>query len=179
MPRRAHIHLPHVPQNPTEGPWLLLKWLIPLFSVVFIINGIMVYKAQKTFSGVTTDHAYEEGLAYNQTLAQKTEQAKLGWNFAIQFKQGNTIYLKATDAAGKPLTGATITAHFQRPATNQQDRNLTLMAMPNDPGTYMVYLLGFERGAWDVTFHVVRPHANGGTDTFDMDTRLDVVSFTR
>ncbi|MDP6343656.1 MAG: FixH family protein, partial [Alphaproteobacteria bacterium] len=44
--------------------WLLLGF----FALIIVVNGIFVVLALNSFSGVSTENAYRQGLAYNQTL---------------------------------------------------------------------------------------------------------------
>ena len=42
--------------------WTVLFALLGFFGVIFAVNGLMVYEALSTLSGVDTDSAYQAGL---------------------------------------------------------------------------------------------------------------------
>lgn len=155
------------PKKP-DGPWLLLKYLIPLFAIVFIVNGFMVYKAQTTFNGLTTERAYEKGLAYNQTLAQQEAQAKLGWSF-VSHEEGRTLTLTATGADKAPLVGLNLTAQLVRPTNTGEDKTITFTETA--PGTYTTTLENLEQGQWDVNLTATKTQPGMQPDTFVMQFR--------
>ena len=47
-------------------PWAFVGF----FLVVFAVNGAMMTIAFKTWTGLDTENAYQEGLAYNDRLAE-------------------------------------------------------------------------------------------------------------
>lgn len=109
----------------------LIPWMfVGFFGVVVLANGIMIAFALETFTGVTTDHAYEEGLAYNKTLAAARAQEKLGWKVAIDLAapthEHARLAVTLTDRDGAPLSGAQITARFIRPTTDGFDSQARL-----------------------------------------------------
>ena len=57
--------------------------IIPLYFVAFfvfiaIMDGIFVYLATTTHSGVVTENAYQKGLNYNQYITAYDQQEMLG-----------------------------------------------------------------------------------------------------
>ena len=61
-----------------------------------------VYKRQGTFSGEDERKSYLQGLTFNRTLAQRAEQARLGWRAEItatRQKNGMACLLYTSDAA--------------------------------------------------------------------------------
>ena len=55
--------------------WMLLGF----FGVMMAVNGIFVYLALSSFSGLETVNAYVKGLDYNATLRRGAAQKALGW----------------------------------------------------------------------------------------------------
>src|SRR3972149_5405956 len=99
----------------------LIPWMfVAFFLAVAAVNAVMIGFAVGTFSGVTTEHPYEEGIAYNAAIAAARAQAALGWQMAADFSApaGGPARLAVTlrDHDGHALTGAALTAHFLRPA---------------------------------------------------------------
>ena len=107
-------------------PWLFVAF----FGVVFAANGALVAVAVESFTGLSTEGAYQKGLAYNRTLAEAAAQEKLGWALAADasaLKRGAgriTVTLRAHD--GAPLTGAHLEARFIRPTVAGADTDLRL-----------------------------------------------------
>jgi len=57
----------------------LIPWyFVIFFLVLFIVDGIFVYLATSTHTGVVTENAYEKGLRYNEVIerARAAEKAK-------------------------------------------------------------------------------------------------------
>lgn len=65
------------------------------FGVVFAVNGIMVFMALSSWSGLSTDHPYERGLRYNKTLEAMAQRDALGWQETIVFTQPSAEPLPA------------------------------------------------------------------------------------
>ena len=62
------------PRRPRQPGWYI-PWIIAApFLVVFAVNGTLVHFALSSFSGLTSEHASDEGAHYNLALAA----AKLG-----------------------------------------------------------------------------------------------------
>ena len=107
-------------------PWLFVAF----FGVVFIANGALIAVALESFTGLSTERAYEKGLAYNRTLAEAAAQEKLGWVLdadATALKRGAgrlAVSLRGSDGAA--LTGARVEARFIRPTVSGVDAETRL-----------------------------------------------------
>ena len=127
----------------------LIPWyFVMAFAVVFAVNGVFVYLATSTNQGVVTENPYEKGLAYDVALAEKRAQEALGWQGEITYDEG-LLRFTLSDAAGQPISGATISAHIERPiekgiATEQPLTEST-------PGVYEAELPFPAQGQWDIT----------------------------
>lgn len=137
--------------NPQAGrliPWMFVGG----FAVVAAVNGVMIAFALETFSGVTTDQAYEEGLAYNKTLAAAAAQEKLGWILAVDLAATNRervrLAVTLADRNGAPIHGAAIEAHFVRPTSQGFDSQAQLSETGN--GRYEAETSLALPGLWDV-----------------------------
>jgi nitrogen fixation protein FixH len=127
----------------------VLLTFIGFFLVVFAVNGIMIYKAETTFGGLDTVDAYRKGLAYNERIAAAAAQGRLGWRDRTEYvPQTRRVRVTLTDAAGAPVSGLTVTAELQRPATSRFDRQLFLVE--TGPATYEGDVSELEPGAWTV-----------------------------
>lgn len=97
---------------------MVLLCILSFFSVIFVINGALVYFAMDSWPGLTTESAYQQGRDYNQTLASADIQNALGWTSDLTFsKKHDRHVLRAefTDAGGAPLGGLQVRVTFLRP----------------------------------------------------------------
>lgn len=126
------------------------KW-IPWYFVAFfvflaIMDGIFVYIANQTHTGVVTDNAYNEGLKYNQTIAKAEAIEELGWTASVDY-QGADILVTLTDKDGVAISGADVDAVFIRPTKEGSDFKAELVEQA--PGTYTASA-NAAQGQWDI-----------------------------
>ena len=131
----------------------LIPWMfVAGFAVVAAVNGVMIAFALNTFSGVTTDQAYEEGIAYNKTLAAAAAQEKLGWKVGIDLAAPSheraRLAVTLADRDGAPINGAAIEAHFVRPTSEGFDSQAQLSE--TGAGRYEAQTSLALPGQWDV-----------------------------
>ncbi len=131
-------------------PWAI----VAAFAVVFAVNGGLVYFALASWTGLTTDHAYDEGIAYNRVIERAEAEAKLGWKLVIAFvpdgngKESGQLVVDASDKDGMPLERLEIKAEFVRPLGTPADIPVVLERTAG--GRYAVPLALPEPGQWDV-----------------------------
>ena len=117
-----------------DGPRRPANWIpwafIGFFLVVFLANGIMLFFALDTWTGLTTDRAYQEGLAYNEQIAERERQAALGWQVsfeAVPDGPGHVVFdLQVADDRGIPVTAASVAVSLTRPTHEGHDLAATL-----------------------------------------------------
>jgi len=127
----------------------VLLAFVGFFAVVFVADGIMIYKAVSTFGGLDTTDAYRKGLAYNERIAAASSQARRGWRDSLDYvPQSKRLRVALTDGAGGAVSGLTLTAEIMRPATSRFDQVLFLQQ--TGPGTYEVDVPGLAGGWWTV-----------------------------
>ena len=105
-------------KRPITG-WTVLWWLVAFFGVIIAVNLAFVYFALETWPGLTTRHAYEEGLHYNKTLADAAKQHQLGWVSQVALgratAKGQRLLSVRMSRQGKtPVSGLTVTAELSR-----------------------------------------------------------------
>lgn len=141
-------------------PWLFVAG----FMVVIAVNGVMVTLAIDSFAGLETDHPYERGLAYNETLAAARAQDALGWQvqFAIAPNAAAggesrpvTIDSRFLDRDGAPLTGLVVRAILKRPTAAGHDREVQLL--DQGAGRYGATAELPLAGQWDLRVVAVAP----------------------
>lgn len=130
--------------------------LIPWYFVAFFVglaiwDGIFVYVATSTHTGVVTDEAYDRGINYNDTIAAAEAQAALGWSGDIEFKNGQLVG-NLRDANGHAIVGARAEALFFRPTQDGSDFNVGLTEVSD--GRYISSALSAAPGQWDVRIFV-------------------------
>ena len=128
---------------------------IGLMLLVIAVNGVLIYFATHTFSGLDTDRAYQDGLDYNKTIAAAAASAALGWQAAIALEpiaQGDRLSLRLTDKTGQPIAGLKVTAHLVRPVTVAFDQVVALSPVSGAAGLYQADVALPARGNWELRF---------------------------
>jgi len=127
------------------------------FLVMIAVNGTMVWFALGTWTGLTTDQAYREGLAYNETLNEAAATAALNWNVDVDVDArgaGQVAELTITEADGAPVDGATIQGLFVRPTQEGFDFDVAFRQVA--AGRYVAEFAAPLPGQWDLRFEIDR-----------------------
>ena len=129
------------PKNPKDKwiPW----YFVIFFAVIATLDGIFVYLAVSTQTGVVTERAYEKGLAYNETLERARTQPSLQQK--ARYNEGVLRWTLATKD-GAPITDAHVTAHIKRPVQDGYDFDITLSHLGN--GLYEAEINPPMQGLW-------------------------------
>ncbi|NBX03006.1 MAG: hypothetical protein EBR02_02855 [Alphaproteobacteria bacterium] len=150
--------------NPRDR-WI--PWYFVLFFVVLaLVDGAMVTIAVRTQTGVVTTHAYEKGLAYNQTIAAAEKQTALGWKSTITFtgkgEKAGALSVAVRDAKGVTIKPDSLRAEITRPTQAGMDFSQALKSGEN--------LIKFPAsGLWEVRIFAMR-----GDDEFQQAKRIVV-----
>jgi nitrogen fixation protein FixH len=156
--------------KPLDG-WKLLAMLVGFFLLIGAVDGLMAYKAIKTFSGEVVSHPYERGIAYNRDIARAREQALRDWKIDARLSRlptGETeIRVNARDADGADLSGVEMDALFAAPADLAKDVRVTLAETA--PGRY-AGKAKLPAGQRDLVLTAAR----GGAEVFRSKNRIDV-----
>jgi len=149
------------PQRDCWIPWLIFAG----FVLVVAVNGVMVYFAMSSFTGLQTEHYYQRGLAYNDVLADQRAQQALGWSVGIDFRESGDgrgrLTLLAHDRDGRPLDGAGVSVRLVRPVQDGYDMDVTLAGSGN--GQYAAEVELPLRGQWEILAHI--SHSSGSFRT--------------
>jgi nitrogen fixation protein FixH len=133
-------------------PWLFVAG----FVLVIAINGVMVWFAVSSFSGLYSDHARDRGLHYNQVMAEQRERDALGWTIETSWQSDGRLGLTVKDAGGRPLVGAAVAIALIRPA---EKRTPVEVAMePIGEGRFAGIVDLPARGNWDADIVVDAGH---------------------
>lgn len=132
---------------------------VGFFAFVFAINGVMIWLALTTWTGLETEGAYQKGLAYNRQLAAAEMQAALGWQADAAFErsgpQAGTLELRLGDQDGRIVAEADVVARFVRPTHEGHDFEARLAPAPD--GVYRALVDFPLPGQWDVELEARAP----------------------
>lgn len=123
------------------------RYFVLFFVVVAVLDGLFVYLAVSTQTGVVTERTYDKGLRYNDTIAAAEAQAARGWKGTVAL-EGTRLVFTLRDAQDKPLEGAVVTAHVVRPT--QEGHDVALPLQEEQGGRYAQALNLPLKGQWDV-----------------------------
>ena len=138
--------------------------LLGAFALVLATNTAFIYLALDSFTGTTSDRAYQEGLDYNQRLAAAAAQAERGWQGNAALEEGRlTVVASASEA---PLTGLLLKAWLRDPTGPANDQTIDLTEVA--PGRYDAPLTLPRKGQWDL---LITGAASDGTP-FILEQRL-------
>jgi nitrogen fixation protein FixH len=121
------------------------------FALVAAANGVLIWFATASFSGLDSEHAYESGLAYNDALQASAKVASLGWRVEIDVEETGgspALALRLSDRDGRALAGLTIEGQLARPTLASLDRDIAFREVA--PGAYRSPTLkGLQPGLWE------------------------------
>jgi nitrogen fixation protein FixH len=146
------------PRRSAWIPWVFVGGML----LVVAVNGVLVYSALTTFSGVTTPKAYERGRLYNEVIAEAARQEALGWQVRAELRDG-MLRVAATDREGLPL-GGRVAGTLLRPLDGEQ---LALDFAAAAPGLWIAAAPALRPGQWEARLRVSR-----GADRTDAAIRL-------
>lgn len=155
--------------------WHVLAGLVAFFGAVIVIDTAMAVEAYRTFPGEVSATPFEDGIAFNRTLAQRAEERQMGWRAKVQatalgagdsFQTGRVqLRVLIADRAGRPVRGLILSGRLERPATEagRIERRFTEIR----PGVYEA-MAPDTPGAWDLT--LTGSDAQG--QAFEAESRL-------
>jgi nitrogen fixation protein FixH len=149
----------------------VLAMIVGFFLLVGAVNGVLIYKALKTFSGEVIAHPYERGLAYNRDIVRARAQGLRDWKVDVRLARltsGETeIRVSARDGHGVEVTGAEMSALFAAPADLARDVRVKLEE--TEPGRY-AGKAAIPAGQRDLVLTAAR----GGDEVFRSKNRIGV-----
>jgi len=117
------------------------------FAIVIAVNGIMMWFAIDSFSGLYSDNARERGVHYNRIVAEQRARDALGWRVVPVWKDGR-LQVTLLQETGAPLEGAHLVAELVRPAEKRAPVPVVWSDKGNGKFSGEVSLP--ERGNWDL-----------------------------
>jgi len=132
----------------------VLGAFLTFFGAIFLMNGVLIYWAVATNSGLVANEPYRKGLHYNERIAADEQQKRLGWRDRIELTKDGLVALLLTDGAGQPVSGLKIETVLGRPATNRQDLRAAMVEVA--AGHYEAGIAALDAGAWLVSLEARR-----------------------
>ncbi len=137
-------------------------WIPGCFILFFIfLFGLLAWfvtLANRSFTGVVTDNAYAIGLNYNEVLARREAEQRLGWKTALSFEQGEKLggrlTLRVRDADGQLLIADEVRATAERMSRFPQIQTVRYDRQPD--GDYVADLSVPLAGRWFIRVRVER-----------------------
>lgn len=152
---------------PRQRRFSIIPWLfVAGFVLVILVNGIMMWFAIGSFSGLYSDHARDRGLHYNQVMAEQRERDALAWTIETSWQaDSHRLGLTVKDAGGKPLAGAAVAIELIRPAERRVPIEVAME--PLGDGRFAGTVALPARGNWDADIVV-----DAGSHRFAVTRRL-------
>ena len=148
--------------SPTELPTIrrrsglqgrhVLFSILGFFGVIFAVNGVLIYYALATHSGLVAQEPYRKGLTYNVRIAADERQKTLHWSAKIEADAQGRVALMLTDASGGPVVNLTVKGLLGRPSAQRNDVHLAFAE--SSPGTYVASAGPMMPGVWLVNIEV-------------------------
>ena len=123
---------------------IILYCFVGFFGTFMVLDGIFVYLAVSTQTGIVTEKSYEKGLDYNRVLEEARSQPEV--NDVISFED-STLKWVVKDGKNKPIN-IQAKATFFRPV--QQGHDFTLPLESRGQGVYEVKPDLPLKGLWSV-----------------------------
>lgn len=149
----------------------MLIWLLASFGIVVAVNAAFIVLSVQTFRGEDEQAPYLQGIGYNKTLAERAEQAKLGWSASVDAARqpdGSVrIAMDLKRADGSPEGATGLKGKLRHPADENRDRVLQWHEM--GAGHFVADLPNISQGAWDVVVSTpdgVAPHFEASRRTW-------------
>lgn len=150
MPAQLSIRQGQTGNRPMKG-WHALMWFLGFFGFMFLVNGLFLWTAIKTFPGEDVDKSYLAGVDYNQELARRAAQETKGWQAEIgstRTEAAEVLTVRLMTRDGLALPAFETHALLRHPANRNLDQTLALTA--NGGGEYLAHVEGLAPGTWTV-----------------------------
>lgn len=146
----------------------VLLVLAGFFGVIFATNAIFITAAVRTFRGEDEAKPYLQGVEYNQTLARRAEQTRLGWHASIgdqRLASGMVlITIDVSQPDGKAPRNLVLRGELRHPADEHRDRDLHFIETM--PGHFETAIRDISPGRWEMVVN------NSSDQPFQAERRL-------
>lgn len=107
--------------KPLSGRRVFLIFFL-FFGVIVAVNTVFITVALDTHSGVVTEHAYDKGIAFNETLEKARHQPQI---------ENEVTYEGGVLRWSLPVEGADVTARLLRNVQDGYDFDISLEPVGN------------------------------------------------
>ena len=116
-----------VMRSPLNG-WRVFWYFFAFFAFITAVNAVFITIALESFTGVTTEHTYEKGLKFNQTLEEARDEKYINERMEARYN-GGRIEVLLKDTQGEPLDHANVSVRLVRPVQAGYDFDVILPAV--------------------------------------------------
>lgn len=95
--------------------WHMTAILVAFFGVVIGVNLVMARFAISTFGGTVVDNSYVASQNFNGWIDRARAGDRLGWRIGHDVGADGRLLVSVTDAAGQPVSDATVSARLVHP----------------------------------------------------------------
>ena len=135
----------------------VLLALLGFFGVVFAVNGVMIFAALSTLTGVDTASAYQAGRMFEHDVAMAHAQDARHWQVDAKViviaDSARRVFVVARDASDRPLGGMALSVTFERPTDRRLDRDIAVAE--DSPGNFHGRA-EIPAGQWDLVIALSR-----------------------
>ena len=150
---------------------MVLAMLLGFFVTGGAANFGWVGFAFQTFRGLASNHAYTDGLAYNNEIQAAHDQDSLGWQVKGSLSRiapGLTrVLVTQANAQGRPADKVEVNLQFAHPADRVRDRALALSMQ--QAGVYAGEI-AIEPGRWELTLRI----SENGQTVFQSHNKVEI-----
>lgn len=137
--------------------WIPASFVIFFVFLTALLSWFVVI-ANRSFTGVVTEDAYAIGLNYNDVLALRETEKRLGWTTSLSFRQGDSLggvlTFSVRDRDGGPLVADEIRATAERMTRFPQIQ--TVEYARRTDGVYEANLAVPLAGRWFIRARITR-----------------------
>ncbi len=132
--------------------------ILSFFGVIIGMNVAFIFFATNTWTGLSKENAYVDGLNYNQTIEAAKIQRELNWQSSLELETVGTqklISFVLKDANNQDLSGFDVTVKVGRPTLQGYDQ--TLVLAESSQGKYEAAVDLPLKGQWHVSLSATSP----------------------
>lgn len=146
--------------------------ILSFFTVIFSVNGVLVYNALNSWSGLSAKDAYRKGRYYNEIIDAGLEQKRRGWHVALTTRTNNSLdiflQVEARNADGAAINSLELTALLKRPVRPDIDQRIVFKSLGK--GKYSGVGKLPKSGQWAVELSAKQ----NGRQVYRLDSRIVV-----
>ena len=136
----------------------VLFMFLAFFGVIFIVNGIFLSQAIKSFPGEVSKKSYVQGINYNDTIDEKNRQELLNWKSEIGVSYSDDtpkdaiLVARFFDKDDLPLNELQVSAVLNQHSSDHKNVSFPMQFYAD--GEYTHQIDSLETGRWTVHIEV-------------------------